>query len=249
MQSSPPVSPPPAPPVIQQKTVKPVITYSLLGVTIFVFILQYISQMLTGYDLLFAYGGKINEFIFQGEFWRLITPVLLHGSLTHLAFNMYALFSLGSSLERHFGHSRFAALYLAGGFSGNVLSFLFSPNPSLGSSTAIFGLLAAEGVFIYQNRKFFGPDARRMLINTISIAVINFVFGLSVARIDNLGHLGGLLGGVLFTWIAGPAWAIEGIYPTFQLVDKRPVDRIWLGLAVSIGVFALGVLVKFLLPA
>jgi rhomboid protease GluP len=238
---------PPVTPVIHQPTVKPVVTYVLMGVTIFIYLLQYASQFLTGTDYPYLLGGKINDLILQGQVWRFITPVLLHGSILHIGFNMYALYVIGGPLERHFGHFRFFALYLAGGFSGNVLSFIFTANPSLGSSTAIFGLLAAEGVFIYQNKKFFGKDARRMLINTITIAVINFVIGLSTTMIDNWGHLGGLLGGALFTWIAGPVWGIEGLFPTFNIIDERSHNRIWYG-GIAVGItFSIFAIVKVLL--
>jgi membrane associated rhomboid family serine protease len=73
------------------------------------------------------YGARINEAILAGELWRFLTPALLHGSLPHIAFNMYALLSFGTSLERHFGHGRFFLLYVLGAFTGNVASFLFSP--------------------------------------------------------------------------------------------------------------------------
>lgn len=233
-----------APPTIHQKTVKPLVTYWILGISIFIFVLKYISEWTTGYDFPFLIGGKINEYILQGEVWRLLTPVFLHGSLAHLGFNMYALYAMGRSLEQHFGHTRFFVLYMVGGFTGNVLSYVFSPNPSLGSSTAIFGLLAAEGVFIYQNRKMFGKDSQRMLINTVSIALINFVFGLSTSRIDNWGHLGGLLGGVIFAWIAGPIWKIEGLYPTYHVIDSRASHSIWTGAISAIGIFSIVALVK-----
>ena len=134
--------------------------------------------------------------------------MLLHGSIIHLLFNMYALIILGRGLEFNFGKLRFILLYISAGFAGNVMSFIFSPNPSLGSSTAIFGLLAAEAVFVFQNRKFFGGQARKILINSATIAGVNLVLGLSPG-IDNWGHLGGLLGGIIFTWFGGPLWELE----------------------------------------
>jgi rhomboid protease GluP len=109
-----------------------------------------------GFDVPAALGMKVNELIIHGQIWRLITPVLLHGSILHLGFNMYALYILGPGLERFYGHWRFLTLYLLAGFAGNVMSFIFSPNPSLGASTAIFGLLGAQGVFLYHNRGIYG---------------------------------------------------------------------------------------------
>jgi hypothetical protein len=106
------------------------------------------------------------------------------------------------------------------GFAGNVFSFAFSPARSLGSSTAIFGLLGAQGVFLYQNREVFGGFARRALNNIIMIAVINLAIGLSPG-IDNWGHMGGLIGGTLFTWFAGPVLVVDGIFPDLSVRDQR----------------------------
>lgn len=156
-----------------------------------------------GIDLA-ALGDKHNAGIIQGQYWRLFTPMWLHGSILHIVFNMYALVIFGSNLERFYGHFRYLLLYLLSGFAGNVVSFMMSPTDSLGSSTAIFGLIAAQGVFIYQNRALI-RNSRSLLINTITIAGINLVLGLSPG-IDNWGHLGGLLGGLAFAWSAGPIW-------------------------------------------
>ncbi len=236
--SQPEITKPPSESIrLEVPQVKPTVTYTILAVTIIAFILQYISKAIFGGDLLFAIGGKINQYIKAGELWRLITPVLLHGSILHIVFNMYALFAIGSSLERFFGHTRYLTLYLVGGFAGNVLSYYFSPNPSLGSSTAVFGLLAAEGVFAYQNRKFFGDRARTIIINTVSVAVVNFLIGLSGQGIDNWGHLGGLFGGLIFTWMAGPSWQVEGLYPALKVSDERSRTQVWLAALTVLVIF------------
>jgi rhomboid protease GluP len=185
------------------------------------------SEALFGVDLLAAWGMKVNELIAQGEYWRLITPMFLHGSILHLGFNMYALFIFGPGLERHFGHARFLALYLLSGFAGNVASMIFSGAPSLGSSTAIFGLFGAQAVFLYRNRAMFGGSARQALNNIITLAVINLVIGLS-PRIDNWGHLGGLVGGTLFAWLGGPLLGWEGIQPFLSVIDRREPRTVWL---------------------
>jgi rhomboid protease GluP len=139
----------------------------------------------------------------------------------HIGFNMYALFLYGRGLEGRFGHWRFTLLYFLSAYAGNVLSFLVTPNPSLGASTAVFGLLAAEGIFIVQNRSLLGNRANRALMNVVYVAGINLLIGFSVAGIDNFGHLGGILGGILFTWFGGPRWKMEGFFPSIRLIDER----------------------------
>lgn len=237
------VPPPPVPPspgtvLVELPKTRPIVTYTLLAVTIFIYILQEAGQALYGVDLVTGWGLKVNEMILQGQFWRLITPMFLHGSILHIAFNMYALLAIGPGLERYFGHTRFLALYFISGFAGNVASFMFSTAPSLGSSTAIFGLLGAEGVFLYRNQRILGGSARRALNNIIMIAVINLLIGLSPG-IDNWGHLGGLIGGTLFAWFAGPVLSLEGVYPTMSLVDSRETREVVLAGLIDVMVFAL----------
>ena len=215
---------------------RPIVTYVLLGVTVVIFLLQYVGINTLGGDIVAYYGLKVNDLILRGQYWRLITPMFLHGSILHLGFNMYALYLFGPGLESQYGHKRFLVLYLLGGFAGNVMSFLFSDANSLGSSTAIFGLLGAEGVFIYQNRKILGARAQRGLVQLIVLAVVNFMFGLTPGSgIDNWGHLGGLLGGTLFAWFGGPILQVEGIYPNLKLIDRRqPSEVIWAAVGVLV---------------
>ena len=214
---------PPRQPIarVSMPTVKPYVTYILLAVTVFIYLLQVGTQYLLGNDLPYQLGAKYGPLIRLGEIWRLITPVFLHASLLHIGFNMYALIIYGSGLEARFGHGRFLLLYFLSAYAGNVLSFLLVPNPSLDASTAIFGLLAAEVIFLIQNRGLLGKRINSTLINLLFIAGYNLFIGFTTQGVDNFGHIGGLLGGLLFTWFGGPRWKVEGIYPMLSLVDER----------------------------
>ncbi len=234
--------------------VKPVVTYAIMGFTTFVYLLQLASLYLLpqaaadsilrlfgislsgagSVDVVAIAGEKINVLIRAGQVWRLLTPVFLHDStlpygLLHIGFNMYALYLFGRGLEARFGHWRFTLLYFLSAYAGNVLSFLVTPAPSLGASTAVFGLLAAEGMFIIQNRRLLGNRAGRALMNVLYIAAINLLIGFTSAGIDNFGHIGGILGGVLFTWFGGPRWKLEGFLPSPRLIDEREGRGAWAG--------------------
>lgn len=215
----------------------PYVTYVLIAITVAIYVLQIGLQAKTGTDILVLYGGRYNEAIKAGQLWRFLTPALLHASIPHILFNMYALFSFGTGLERHFGHGRFLLLYVLGAFTGNVFSFLFSTGYSVGASTAIFGLLGAEAVFLFQNRELFAGHFGRAIQNVIFIAVINLFLGLQPG-IDNWGHVGGLLGGLMFTWFAGPVWKIEGAPPAVHLVDQRTTRDVVVAAATVIVVFS-----------
>lgn len=243
-------APQPAPEVrvsVKLPAQKPTVTYVLIGVTVLIYGLQTLSTSISsnGIDWPFILGGKINELILKGQVWRLFTPALLHGSLLHIAFNMYALFSLGSTMERYYGHGRFLLLYVIGAFCGNSLSFVLSPNPSLGASTAVFGLVAAEGVFIYKNRKLFGARARAMLTNLLIIVVVNLLIGLQPG-IDNWGHVGGLIGGAVFAWVAGPVLQVQQTISGFEMADSQTnANQLW-GTLLSAGLFAAIVIGRFI---
>lgn len=226
--------------LVQPPGGQPIVTYTIMVVAILVYLSQMAAPYLfSGQDLPALWGMKINELIVQGQFWRLITPVFLHGSLWHIAFNMYALLVFGPGLERFYGHGRFLALFFISGFAGNVMSFLFSSAPSLGSSTAIFGLLAGEAVFLYSNRDLFGAGAQGALINLLIVALANLFIGGISPGIDNWGHVGGLVGGALFAWFAGPVMQVAGFAPNYSLVDGRGSGDAW---RAGIGVTALFVL-------
>jgi rhomboid protease GluP len=237
-----PVSPPQTVRVALPKLV-PMATYVILGFTVFIYLLQMASVAIFGYatsqiDWLEVYGARFNQAIRMGEVWRFITPVFLHGSVPHVFFNMYALLSIGSFLERHFGHKRFVLLYFLAAFSGNVFSFVLTGENgySVGASTAVFGLVAAEVVFFYQNRKLFGSQAKQAIGNAVFIIAINLFIGLTPG-IDNWGHVGGLLGGAMFAWFAGPKWEVAGISTNLHLEDQREFREISLGAGVVLIIF------------
>lgn len=227
----------------------PYVTYVIVGITSLIYALQLGSVALLGYasvgaqmDWLQAYGARISDLIRIGQLWRLLTPVLLHASVPHILFNMYALVSFGTGLERHFGHWRFLTLYLLGGFTGNVLSFLLSNGYSVGASTAIFGLVGAEGIFLFQNRGLFGAQFGRAIGNVLFIVAVNLFLGLTPG-IDNWGHVGGLLGGLIFAWFAGPVLQVHstapviGTMPALYLSDAREPREVITGAAAVILIF------------
>jgi len=216
----------------------PYVTYVIIGVTVFFYLLQLTSQALLQYDLPALILLRSNELIRSGQLWRLFSSALVHGSLVHIGFNMYALFSFGTNIERHFGHGRFLLLYVLGAFTGNVFSLLFAKENSLGASTAIFGLLGAEVVFLYQNRRLFGDRVKSEIGNLIFIAVFNFFIIGSMPGIGNWGHIGGLVGGLMFTSFAGPLWDVESnLVGGYNLVDRRPARDVVTGAVVVAVIF------------
>lgn len=232
---------------VHAAVVNPTATYWIIGITVFFYLLQIISQSLASVDIPFALLGKINSAILQGQVWRFFTPALLHGSILHIGFNMYALYVLGRNVEPVYGHKRFVILYMLGAFGGNVLSFVLSPTASLGASTAIFGLLAAELVLILQNREFFGERSRDIILNLVLVLVVNLAIGLDPALgIDLYGHLGGLIAGSIFAALGGPKFRIEHTDAGFYLKDSRPEKDMWAATAIITVAFIVMAFIPFI---
>jgi len=139
--------------------------------------------------------GMFPAAIAQGEWWRLFTSTLLHGSILHLLFNMYALYWLGPQLERSLGHVRFAALYVLSALGGSVASYWFSPlnTLSVGASGAIFGLITATIVI--------GRETRADVSQLVVLLGINVVIGFLQPGIDWRAHFGGAVTGAAVAYI------------------------------------------------
>jgi|LSQX01.3.fsa_nt_gb rhomboid protease GluP len=233
--------------VMAPKRVKPVLTYVLIAVTVLFYFGQLVIEQTTGVDLLFVFLGKINPAILEGQLWRLITPVFLHGSVFHLLANMYALYILGRSNETVNGHLRFGLLYFLAAFGGNVLSFVLGKYNSLGASTATFGLLAAEGVFIWQNKSFFANKGKSSLMNVAMILAVNLMIGLnSGGMIDNWGHLGGLIAGFFFSFLSGVRWEIRRVNGLPAFGDLRGIKEVLMAALLVFVAFAAIAAIPFL---
>ena len=168
----------------------PVVTYGLIALCALV----YIVQLATGGTGLG--GAATNELIYAPlltgtEPWRMVTSMFIHGSIWHIALNMYSLLIFGPILEHVIGRWRFLVLYMLSGIGGSVaVLFLSDPRTAvLGASGAIFGLLGA--FFVIQRR--LGGNSLQLLI----IIGLNLVAGFVIPGIAWQAHVGGLIFGIL----------------------------------------------------
>src|SRR5437667_12060139 len=139
--------------------------------------------------------------VVQGEYWRLFTALFLHGGLTHLLFNVFALYILGPPLERSIGTVRFAVCYLVSGLAssaGVVLLTTFGlvqVAQLVGASGCIMGVVGAWAGFLLIHRH--APLAKQRLANIFLIVVIQTAFDLSTPQVSMAAHISGLIGGFL----------------------------------------------------
>jgi rhomboid protease GluP len=195
----------------------PLVTYGIIGITSVISILAFEPGNNLA-DLLAL--DKVG--VAQGEYWRLFTVTLVHGSYLHLFFNMYALYLAGTLVEQLYGWKLYSLLYLICAAAGSVGSYLFAGDiPSVGASGAIFGLF---GVLLAVSRSHHPMLDRRgqMLLGQIgTLIVINLIFGFGFnvvgGNIDNFAHLGGLGAGLWLGFLLVP-----GQVPTLSSLWQRP---------------------------
>jgi rhomboid protease GluP len=144
-------------------------------------------------DVLQRMGASLPLPYDLAEPWRFVTAVFLHGSLMHIAFNMWVLMDIGPQVEEFYGTGRYLFLYVVTGIGGYVLSSAFG-NFSVGGSGALLGLVGVM-LAITVGRKTAGMMMlRSQLIRwLIYIAILGFV----VRGVDNYAHFGGLATGFL----------------------------------------------------
>ena len=186
---------------------RPIITYILIAINV----IMYLLITLLGHDafnfnpnVLYKYGALVNKgnMIQVADYLRLVSSIFLHGGLIHLLFNMYSLYIIGPQLESFFGKIKYTIIYLVSGLCGNLLSMLFLNDleVSVGASGAIFGLIGALVYFGYHYRVYLGGVIKSQIIPLI---VINLFIGYMISGINNIAHIGGLIGGILISKAVG----------------------------------------------
>jgi rhomboid protease GluP len=229
------------------------VVWVLLALNIAIFaiptLLQLAGVQLFGFpinDVILSLGAKHNQGIkLRGEYYRFLTSMFLHGGLLHIVFNAWALYTLGPEAERIYGTARFLAIYFIAGLAGGVASYAFSPNPAVGASGAIFGLIGALAVFYYLSRELLGSAARQQFGSLLTVIMINLFIGFSSGGlIDNFAHLGGLAGGAAIGWLLAPRFTVdERLYP--PRVVRLPLSWGW---AATIGFLALLIFLIITIP-
>lgn len=176
----------------------PIVTYILIGINIFIFLIGMLLGLNNIFINLFANYGP---YIIDGQYYRLITSAFIHADILHIAFNMYALYLLGSQAESFFGKWKFLTIYILSAISGSLLSMLLNQGSvSIGASGAIFGIMGALLYFGFNYRIYLGNTLVREIIPVI---LINLAFGFMLTGVDNFAHIGGLVGGITTAMAVG----------------------------------------------
>lgn len=162
---------------------------------IIIFVIQNLPGIPEFTELFLLNQKATNNF----EVWRFITAIFLHGSLTHLLFNLFALLFFGITLENLVGSREFLTTFLVSGIIANIISINFY-NSSLGASGAIYGIIGAITIIKPMMMVYtFGLILPMFLATIIFItADILRTFGAFDSNIGAIAHLSGIFIGFLF---------------------------------------------------
>lgn len=162
-------------------------------------------------------GANAPERVLDGEVWRILCPLFLHGGLLHIVVNMMSLRSIGGPVVEAYGAGKALALYLLTGIAGSLGSIAWyllagrigvegvsGQIPRIGASGAIFGYV---GILAALGFRIGGPAGKALWKPMIQSAGFIFVLGLVLSftggpiLLDNSAHVGGLLSGLAFGWL------------------------------------------------
>ena len=138
------------------------------------------------------------DVVVNQEWWRLISYQFMHIGLAHLGMNMLALFMLGPVLEGVWGSKRFLALYLISGLTGGA-AVVVMDRQALGASGSISGLLTSLGAWLWLNRDCLPEQVTSHMLSRVGINLFLLVGISLMPNVSWEGHLGGAVGGVLFS--------------------------------------------------
>ena len=179
------------------KEFKPIFTYILIAVNVFVFFLETMQGGSENAELALKFGAQYTPYIAEkGEWYRMFTSTFVHFGIEHLLGNMIALLALGNHVEFFFGRVRFLVIYFISGICGSLLTLVYEMHTlefavSAGASGAISGLIGTMIVFAIDpalKREF---PLRRVIVGIVLVLIP------MKSNVNIMAHLGGVIGGAI----------------------------------------------------
>jgi len=186
----------------------PPVTRTLLILNVAIFALQYVmGPFLLRWFALWPPASAQFPGAPGFEVWQLLTYGFLHGGLTHLFFNMFALYMFGGEIERLFGSRRFLVYFLTCVVGAAVAQLVVlgvmsrPPVPTVGASGGVFGLLLAYGLAFPQRKLMllFPPIPMPAWLFVTLYGLLELYLGVSGSGqgVAHFAHLGGMAAGAL----------------------------------------------------
>jgi len=169
----------------------PTLTYILIIINMLISATVFIGGD-NAFMIAMGFGALFPQFVEQGEHYRLFSYMFLHADFMHLLNNCFSLYIFGSRAERFYGWPKMMIIYFAAGIFAGIVSTLLVPNPTIGASGAVFGLLGAILALAFKSK----ADIVGLNYPTIVVLTgISLALGFIRPEVNNHAHVGGLVAG------------------------------------------------------
>ena len=209
-------------------------TFALMFAILIGFAFEVATGSWTDPLLLQVNGSIVPAYIKgNGEYWRLVTAMFLHGdgtkggTLLHMAVNLFSLFQLGSLFEMMFSTRRFLLIYFVTGIAASLTSLMRLPwwHSSVGASGAIFGIMGAFIFSVWRSPRWKHDRVARSIVKqAIFWMIANIAIGLQIPQVDNAAHIGGLVAGMILGALL-PHPTPPPAPPAQVVIDVAPSQR------------------------
>jgi membrane associated rhomboid family serine protease len=177
--------------------------WTIVGINVIVYLLQLNGVVGDQFALWPLSASVYGHF----EVWQIVTHAFMHGSWTHLFFNMFAVVMFGSDVERWLGSNRYITYYLVCALGAALMQLVvvqlahLPPVPMVGASGAVFGLLLAFGL-AFPFRKLIllpipVPMPAWLFVTLYGLAELFFGVTQTLQGIAHFAHVGGMVTGFL----------------------------------------------------
>ncbi|NHA06626.1 rhomboid family intramembrane serine protease [Mucilaginibacter sp. HC2] len=179
------------------------ITGILIGVNVLIFTIMVFAGLgVISFDTadLYKWGANYGPAVKNGEWWRLITCMFLHGGVMHLLMNMFGLLLVAAFLRSLLDNLKLGITYFICGLLASLASIWWNPTiVSIGASGAIFGLYGVAIALLTTNKSGTG-NKKGILLSFLFFVGVNLLFGL-IGNTDNAAHIGGLVSGLIMGYV------------------------------------------------
>ena len=152
-----------------------------------------------------SFNSFETTYMQNNEWWRLITPMFIHFSLTHLVFNCLWIYVLGSKIEQIDGHITFINLVIFSSIISNLAQYFFGESALFGGlSGVIYGLLGYCMIIeidTKQERYDLPPALYLFMLIWLILGFLGILNLFGFGNVANYAHLGGLISGIIFAMI------------------------------------------------
>ncbi|XP_043698412.1 RHOMBOID-like protein 9, chloroplastic [Telopea speciosissima] len=185
----------------------------LASINIAVFIFEIASPVRYSdvelFSLPLLYGAKINQLILVGEWWRLVTPMFLHSGFLHVGLGCWVLLTFGPQVCKGYGSLTFFLIYVLGGISGNLTSFIHTPELTVGGTGPAFAMIGAWMIYRIQNKDGIADVLTESMFQKAVIATAFSIVLSNFGPIDDWTHFGATCAGIAYGFFTCPTLQLD----------------------------------------